>query len=148
MPRISIDLPDKFIFTTLVPIRIGDINRGAHVSNVNLLSIVEESRAQFLINQGYADEVNIVKGIGFIVGDIGIIYKKQIAYGKQIKIEIGCADFKNKSFDMVFKLSDNTTNEEIARAKTGLLLFDYQLQQVITVPEEMRRKFQGVNVQS
>jgi acyl-CoA thioester hydrolase len=143
MPRITIELPGKFIFSTAVPVRIGDINRGAHVSNVNLLAIVEEARAQFLISQGYEDEVNIVKGVGFIVGDIGIIYKKQISYGKQVKVEIGCSDFKNKSFDMIFKLNDGTTGDEIARAKTGLLLFDYRLQQVIPVPEEMRCKFEG-----
>ena len=143
MPRILIDLPEKYIFTAGVPVRIGDINRGAHVSNVNMLAIVEEARAQFLVSSGYTDEVNIVKGVGFIVGDIGIIYKKQISYGKQVKVEIGAADFKNKSFDLVFKLSDSTTGEEIARAKTGLLLFDYRIQQVIPIPEEMRRKFQG-----
>jgi acyl-CoA thioester hydrolase len=143
MPRINIDLPENFIFTTLVPVRIGDINRGAHVSNVSLLVILEEARAQFLVSQGYEDEVNLVKGIGFIVGDIGIIYKKQIGYGKQVKVEIGTADFKNKSFDLVFKLSDSASGDEIARAKTGLLVFDYIKQQVIPVPEEMRRKFQG-----
>jgi acyl-CoA thioester hydrolase len=143
MPRITIDFPEKFIFTALVPVRIGDINRGEHVSTVSLLAIVEEARAQFLVNQGYEDIVNIAGGTGFIVGDTGIIYKKQIGYGKQVKVEVAAVDFKNKSFDLVFKLSDNTTGEEIARAKTGMLLFDYRVQQVIPIPEEMRRKFRG-----
>jgi acyl-CoA thioester hydrolase len=143
MPRIAIDLPANTIFTTVIPIRIGDINRGAHVSNVNMLAIVEEARAQFLVDQGYGDLVNIAEGVGFIVGDIGIIYKKQIAYGKRIKIAIGAADFKNKSFDLIFKLSDDFSGEEIARAKTGLLLFDYRLQKVMPIPEDMRIKFQG-----
>lgn len=143
MPRISIDLPEKLIFTTHVPVRIGDINRGQHVSNVNLLAIIEEARAEFLIHFGYTDMVNLVGGVGFIVGDIGIIYKKQIGYGNQVKVEIGAADFKPKSFDMVFKLSDGKTGEEIARSKTGMLLFDYGVQKVVPIPDEMRRKFLG-----
>jgi acyl-CoA thioester hydrolase len=143
MPRIIIDFPEKFIFTTSVPVRIGDINRGAHVSNVNLLAIIEEARAQFLTKLGYDNLINIVNGLGFIIGDIGIIYKKQIGYGKQVKVEIGAADFKTKSFDMVFKLSDGSTGEEIARAKSGLLLFDYQEQKVVPIPEDMRRRLQS-----
>ena len=143
MPRITIGLPEKFIFTTNIAVRIGDINRGAHVSNVNMLEIVEEARAQFLINLGYTDEVNHVKDAGFIVGDIGIIYKKQTGYGKPIKVEIAAADIKTKSFDLIFRLSDSATGEEIALAKTGILCFDYHTQQVISLPEEMRRKFQG-----
>jgi acyl-CoA thioester hydrolase len=142
MARISIDLPEKFLCTVTVPVRIGDINRGAHVSNVNMLAIVEEARAQFLVIQGCADEMNHVKGIGFITGDAAIIYKKQVRYGKQIKVEIGTADFKNKSFDMIFRLSDTETGEEVARAKTGLLIFNYRLQQLIPIPDEVRSKFQ------
>ena len=142
MPRITIGLPEKYTFTTSIAVRIGDINRGSHISNVNMLVIVEEARAQFLISRGYADEVNHVKDAGFIVGDMGIIYKKQTGYGKPIKVEIGAVDIKNKSFDLIFKLSDST-GEEIALAKTGMLCFDYRTQEVIPLPEEMRRTLEG-----
>lgn len=140
MPRIEIILPDKFVFTTTIPIRIGDINRGSHVSNVNLMAIIEEARAQFLCGCGYADVVNVKAGLGFIMGDVGIIYKNQITYGKQVITQIAAADFKNKSFDLVFELTDNVTGEEVARAKTGMLLFDYRQQEVIPLPEEMKNR--------
>jgi acyl-CoA thioester hydrolase len=143
MPRITINLPEKYTFNTSIAVRIGDINRGSHVSNVNMLAIVEEARAQYLISLGYWDEVNHVKDAGFIVGDLGIIYKKQASYGKPIKVEIGPEDIKNKSFDLIFKLSDSSTGEEVALAKTGIVYFDYHTQQVIPLPEEMRRKLLG-----
>jgi len=140
MARININLPDEFIFSTNIPIRIGDINRGSHLSHVSLVAILEEARSQFLISLGYSDQVNINKGVGFILGDVGIIYKKQVHYGHGIRVDIAAADIENKSFDLVYKLSDTQSGEEIARAKTGLLIFDYQLQRVIPVPVNLRSK--------
>ncbi len=141
MARIEINLPNGFVFSTSIPIRIGDINRGSHVGYVNLLSILEEARAQFFVSRGSADLVNIERGIGFIVGDVGIIYKKQIRYGQSIKVEITPADFKEKSFDLVYRISDAESGTEIIRAKTGLLLFDYEKQKVLRVTEEIKNKF-------
>jgi acyl-CoA thioester hydrolase len=108
---------------------------------VALVAILEEARTQFLVNLGYAEQVNINKGIGFILGDVGIIYKRQVRYGQVLKVEIATADFENKSFDLIYKLSDICSGEEIARAKTGLLIFDYQLQKVIPVPADLKGKF-------
>jgi acyl-CoA thioester hydrolase len=48
VPRIEIEVPGKFLFSTPIPIRIGDINRANHLSHVNLVQIIEEARAQFL----------------------------------------------------------------------------------------------------
>jgi hypothetical protein len=39
MARVKIDLPDKFIFKTEIPIRINDINYGGHLGNDAVLSI-------------------------------------------------------------------------------------------------------------
>lgn len=140
MPRIQINLPDKFGFSTVVPIRMGDINRGIHVSHVAILSIMEEARAQFWISHGYTEQVNIQTNIGFIVGDVGIIYKRQINYGQSLKVEIAAADFSEKSFDLLYLISDFANGEEAVRAKTRLLIFDYAKQVVIPVPEELKKK--------
>jgi len=64
MSRLDIPLPEKFIFSTKIPIRIGDINRASHLSHVNLIQILEEARAQFVVNLGYKDEVSISQGKG------------------------------------------------------------------------------------
>jgi acyl-CoA thioester hydrolase len=140
MARIQISLPEKFGWSTVVAIRMGDINRGIHVSHVAILSIMEEARAQFWISHGYTEQVNIKSNIGFIVGDVGIVYKKQANYGQKLKVEIEAADFTEKSFDLVYRISDSITGVEAVRAKTGLLLFDYTKQSVIPVPDELKRE--------
>jgi acyl-CoA thioester hydrolase len=140
MARIEINLPSDWPFSTLVPIRIGDINRGAHLSHVALVAILEEARAQFLVRLGYTDQVNIQGELGYIVGDVGIVYKSQAHYGQILKVEVAAVDFKEKSFDLVYRLSDSASGVDIARAKTGLLVFDYQKQKVVPVPEELKNR--------
>ena len=79
MARIEIVLPNKFKFSTLIPLRIGDINRGSHVGHVTLLAILEEARAQFLVALGYREQVTIDTGIGYIIGDLRIYIKTRSA---------------------------------------------------------------------
>ena len=140
MSRLEIVLPDKFIFCAKIPIRIGDINRAAHLSHVNLVQLLEEARAQFVVSLGYDDEVNIYQGRGFILGDLGVIFKGQAHYGQVMQIEIGVKDIREKSFDLVYLVTNVENGTEVARAKTSVLAFDYQKQKVILLPEELRSK--------
>jgi len=79
MARIKIDLPDKFSFSTNIPIRITDINFGGHVGNDTILSIIHEARAKFFAHCGYT-ELDF-GGAGTIMSDVAIEYKDQIYYG-------------------------------------------------------------------
>lgn len=137
MSRIQIGLPDKFIFSTEIPIRIGDINRGNHLGHDAVLPMVEETRMRFLRSLGYAEDFG---GIDFIVVDAGIMYKKQGFYGQTLKIELGISELTRKGFDLVYRISDAATGEEMFRVKTGVLFFDYGQQKVAPIPEEFRRK--------
>ncbi len=139
MARIEINLPERYAFTAHVPIRLGDINRGNHLSHVSLLSIIEEARAQFLTSRGYAD-FNSVKTIGYLVTDLAVVYKKQAYYGQILKVEITASDFRTKTWDFLYRVSEADSNVEIARAKTGHALFDFQNQTVIPITEDFRSK--------
>jgi acyl-CoA thioester hydrolase len=143
MARIEIKLPENFNYAALIPIRIEDINRGNHVSHVATLDILAEARAQYLISRGYEDEVIIRKGIGFIISDVGIIYRSQSYYGQIIKVEMAPGDFRSRSFDLIYRISDAGNNNEIVRAKTGLLLFNYNAGKVLTLPEDLKQKLEG-----
>ena len=52
MERIKINLPETFTFSTIIKIRITDINYGGHVGNDSFLSLVHEARLQFLASNG------------------------------------------------------------------------------------------------
>jgi acyl-CoA thioester hydrolase len=141
MARLRIELPEQFSFSAKIPIRIGDINRAWHLSHVNMVSILEEARAQFLVRHGFEDEVCLSEHKrGFILGDIGVVFKRQGYYGQTLDVEIAAVDFQDKSFDLVYRVKDSASGKELARAKTGVLVFDYETQKVIRIEGEMKNK--------
>ena len=62
MNRLKINLPEIFLFSTTILIRVTDLNYGAHVGNDTVLSIIQEARQQYLLSKGY-EELNI-DGLG------------------------------------------------------------------------------------
>ena len=105
MARIKIDLPDKFSFTTSIPVRITDINYGGHVGNDAILSLIHEARMQFLKQLGYT-ELEFA-GVGLIMADVAIEFRNELFYGDIVIVSIACAEFSKVSFDIYYKLEKN-----------------------------------------
>ena len=138
MARIEIASPERYVYSTDIPIRIGDINRGRHLAHDAVLSIMEEARVRFMRSIGYPEEN--VGGVSFITVDAGIMYKKQGFYGQTLRIEIAATDLSRKGCDIIYRISNAETGEEMVRAKTGMLFYNYREQKVAAMPEEFRKK--------
>ena len=136
MPRIKIDLPEKFSFSTTIPIRITDLNYGGHVGNDSILSIIHEARVQFLKHAGY-EELNLA-GAGLIMSDVGIEFKNELFYGETVQVSVTAGDFSKVSFDLYYKLEKNLNDRTVlvAAAKTGMVCYDYDKKKVVAVPAE------------
>lgn len=139
MARIKIEMPDHFTFNIELPIRIGDINYGGHLSNDAVLSMVHEARIQFLKNYQYG-ELD-VEGLGIIMTDSAIVYKAEGFHGETVKIDVAIADFNKYGCDFYYLLSNKQTAVEIAHAKTGVVFFDYDERKVVSVPDNFKMKF-------
>ncbi len=48
MARVTIELPDRFVFSTRVPIYTSHINQSRHLDSVALLTLFAEARARML----------------------------------------------------------------------------------------------------
>jgi len=145
MARIKIDLPERFTFTTKIPIRITDINYGGHVGNDTILSILQEARYQFFNHLGYT-ELNI-GGVGTIMSDVGIEYKKEIFYGDEITVSLAVGDFSKVSFDLFYKIEKRTIDDKIIPvviAKTSIVCYDYNQKKIAMIPYETEKKLKGL----
>jgi acyl-CoA thioester hydrolase len=138
MARIKINLPSKFIFSTDIPIRISDINRGGHLSWDSMFRIIDEARVQFWSRLDYPEAEG--KKISHITVDAGINYKRQAYHGQTLRVEIAASEFTDKGFDLVYRVTEVDSGIEIARAKAGILCYDYQKQKVVPMPEELKNK--------
>ena len=140
MARIKIEIPDKFIYKTEIPIRITDINYGGHLGNDSLLSIIHEARVRFLNHIGYSE--SNVEGNGIIMIDAGIQYKSEGFYGDELIIEIAVTDFSGIGCDFIYKVINKNSNKEIAVAKTGIVFFNYEKRKTAPVPPEFKKKIE------
>ena len=139
MARIQINLPSEFIFSTDIPIRIGDID-GLHLGYGSFFSFLSEARTRFFRSLGYTN-LGDINGAAIILTDASIVYLKQGYYGQTLRVDIAANDFTSKGFDIVYRVSDAETGVEMARAKTGLLFYDYHQQKVTTIPLDFKKKF-------
>lgn len=140
MARIKVELPAHFSFSTIIPIRITDLNYGRHVGNDSILSLIHEARIQFLKHYGF-EELNI-GGVGLIMSDVGIEFKQESFYGDQLKASVVAGDFYKVGFDLYYKLERETEGKTVlvAAAKTGMVCFDYDKKKIAAVPGIMKEK--------
>jgi acyl-CoA thioester hydrolase len=136
LARVQIKLPEAFTFSTGVPVRVGDINRGQHVGHLAILSMIEEARARFWQRCGYPENQSAGPAYGFIIADLSVIYLKQVNYGPPLTIKITVGEFSSKGYDILYRISDEK-GDEVARAKTGIVVFDYVQQKAAALSEEM-----------
>ncbi len=140
MNRVKIELPDHFSFSTSMIIRITDLNYGGHVGNDRFLAFLQEARQAFLLHHGY-EELSIA-GVGLIMADAAIEFKRELNYGEELIISVKADGFDKLGFDLLYKLEVAKGNEKIlaGKAKTGMLCYDYQQKKKVPVPEEVIRK--------
>lgn len=138
MPRVKVSLPESFGFAVEIPVRITDLNYGAHLGNDALLSILHEARVQFLASLGMA-EFDGASQQGFIMVDVAIEYKGEAFHGDMLHIGLAANDQNKYGFDIVYHVK-NQGGKEIARAKTGLLCFDYHTRKLRALPPELAAK--------
>jgi acyl-CoA thioesterase FadM len=136
MARVKLDLPEKFVFATELPVRITDINYGNHLGNAELLGLLHEARIRFLRSHDLS-ELN-VGGCGLIMTDAALVYKSQAVCGDVLRVQVAVQDFGPVGCDLVYLVTNTASGAEVARAKTGLVCFDYAASKVARCPEKFR----------
>lgn len=132
MNRIKIEIPDNFEYTTLIPVRITDINYGNHLGNDVLLSLIHEARVRYLNNLGFT-EVNI-DGCGIIMVDSAIIYKSEVFYGDELIFNVSVTGISNTGCDFYYRILSQNNSKVAALAKTSIAFYDYNKKKISPVP--------------
>ena len=130
MERFTIVLPEKFNFTTEIPVLINDINIGNHVGNDAFVRYINETCRRFL------DAFDIPKRI--IMADLGIIFKSEAFYGDVLRCEAAVSIHTKHSCHFYYRMSKSKTGKEILRARARVTFFDYTQKKPVEVPERIR----------
>ena len=140
MSRVKLKFPSvNPLFTTTIPVRVGDLNYGNHVGNDSILSIIHESRMQLLRSHGYT-ELNIA-GTALIMADVMIAYKGEGFYGDELEVNIYTDEITDRSFDLLYHISALRVGArvDIAHAKTGMVCFDYEVRKIMLMNDALKK---------
>ncbi len=138
MSRIKLEMPEKFEFSTKIPVRITDINYGNHLGNDSLLSLIHEARVRYLNKIGL-NEIDI-GGCGIIMVDSVIIYKTEIYYGDKLTFNVAVDELTNTGCDFYYHVLSENKSKDAALAKTGIVFYDYSKKKISPVPETFKEK--------
>ena len=136
MARVKVALPDTFSFATEIPVRITDLNYGGHLGNDALLGLLHEARVHFLRSIGVPNDFDPSTKLGLIMVDVAVEYKSEAFHGDVLRVQIAAADPSKYGFDVVYHVH-NQAGKEVARAKTGMLCFDYNTHKLRLLPAEL-----------
>ena len=138
MARIKIEIPEKVIGTFIIPIRITDINYGNHVGNDAFVSIIHEARMQWLQQYGYTELK--IEGIGLIMSDLAIEFKKESFYGDVVEVKLAAGEISRVGFELYYQLFAKRDKADVllANAKTGMVCYDYDAKKVATIPDKLK----------
>lgn len=144
MERIKVPLSDKYIFSTMITIRITDLNYGGHVGNDVFLSLIHEARLQFLHHYDYS-ELDFA-GTGLIMTDAAIEFKRELVYGNEVRISVAAEHFDKLGFDILYlmEVKDGEQWLTAGKVKTGMLCYDYAAKKKVPVPIEAIQKLNNV----
>ncbi|HUZ57214.1 MAG TPA: thioesterase family protein [Hanamia sp.] len=138
MARLKIKLPQKPLFSILIPVRITDINYGNHVGNNSIVEIIHEARVQFL-NQNNFTEFNIA-GTSLIMSELCVEFKNESFYKDLLQVKIFAGEISRVSFELFYEISVKRKDVfvVIALAKTGMVCYNYKIKKVQAIPEEFK----------
>ena len=73
--------------------------------------------------------------------DAVLVYRSEGFYGDVARIEIAVSNMQSHGCDFIYKVTNKETGKELARAKTGILFYDYAEKKILQVPKKFKSLF-------
>ena len=134
MERVELNMPEKVLFTTRIPLRITDMNYSGHLGNDAVLSIAHEARIQFFSHFGFT-EMNL-GGTGIIMADAAIKFISEAFAHEVLDVTMSVDGFTRVGFSLFYHL--RSQNRDVAIIRTNIVCFDYENRKVVSLPPHVK----------
>lgn len=141
MSRIKIQLPEKWHFETTLTVRITDINYGNHLGNDRLLGLLQEARVRWLNQFGWTEKLE--GSTGLIMVDAALRFRAEAFFGDELVIKLGVAEWSGHGFVIAYLVTRTATGDEVARARTGMVFYDYAERRIAGAPAGFQERVTG-----
>jgi acyl-CoA thioester hydrolase len=125
-------------FTTVLDVRVSDINYGNHLGHDSLITLLQEARVRFLKAYGYT-ELDI-DGLIALITHLSVNYLKQAFYATKLIVNLEIIDVKQTNFKLLYQVINQETGKDIAKALTTITMFNREKNKVEKIPQEFLKK--------
>lgn len=129
MSRYLIQPAKHFVLNMPYQVVDSDINEADHLAAIRVLPITE--LAQRLFTKNFGDAMG---GAGLIMVNSQIDYISEAYLGDTLILQLAVENQTEKSFEFVYRICNEASGAEVARASTRNLFFDYLQRQVVPLP--------------
>jgi acyl-CoA thioester hydrolase len=122
---------DGFPFVHRERVRFRDCDAMGHVNNAVFSTYLEEAR------------IGVLGGLRpFILARVEIDFRSQLRAGEEIDVGTRCARIGTKSFELEHRIVAG--DRVVAEARSVLVAYDYEREESVPVPEELRERLAGL----
>jgi len=129
---------EEYKFVYPIQVRYGDLDPQWHVNNARFLTFIEQARFAYLVELGIFDGKNFFE-VPFIVADIHVAYLAPILLTQKIEVRMRTGKLGNKSLRFDYLIVDSDSGQELARAETVMVAYDYHSRQSMPLKESWRK---------
>ena len=101
--------------------------------------MLHEARHRWLVSRGWSEAS--VEGAAVLLADAAVVYRREGFWGMRLEVTLAVTEVRTRSFDIVYRVVDRDSAEEIARAKHGAVFFDHASKVSVPVPPAFREAF-------
>ncbi len=129
----------KFRFKDKIHMRWSDLDELGHVNNAVYLTYFEQGRIFYLRESVQLDWSEV----GLILANVVINFREPLFIADEPYIYIRCVRLGTKSFELAYVIVDEKPEQPrlIAEGTTVMVVYDYQQQASVTIPDTIREKF-------
>jgi acyl-CoA thioester hydrolase len=124
---------DSFPFSTIMPVRVTDINYGKHLGHLSTIGILHSAWALFLNENGF-DELN-VEGLGVILLNSSYKFLSESYFNDLLQVNVGIGEFSKLKFNFLFKVINQKSGKIAVTGQEEYAFMDYSCGKVARVPE-------------
>jgi len=126
---------DEFKSITRFRVAFCDVDMLQHVNNAAYLVWAETARCVY-----HAEVLgeSLIGAHGIIVAKLEVNYERALIYREQVAIGCRVTRIGRKSFDFLFEIWSEDTNQRAVYCHTTLVAFNFETQSSIVVPQKWR----------
>ncbi len=136
-------LAQQFPLVVPVQVRFRDLDALGHVNNAVYLSYLEMARVAYVQSRF---GLSHPRDFSFILARVEIDYKSPVTLGERLVVGIGVAHVGKRSFRFAYEIREASSGRLVAQAETVQVMYDYQAQKPVAIPEEVRRVLEADRV--